>query len=75
MQIRDDTGGAEVAVGPQGRFLQPDGKPIYYLEMPELDQDDLGTNAGYNHLVKAFNNECWDMFYVEPEKPKGPAKK
>jgi len=78
MQIRDDTGGAEVAVGPQGRFLQPDGVPIYYLEMPELDISPTAkhSTAGYDYLVKAFNNECWDMFTPEDQRgTKKPAPK
>lgn len=57
MQIRDDDGMAEVAAGAQGHFLQPDGKPIYYLEMPDL----LDKKTGYQVLCEAFNNQHWDL--------------
>jgi hypothetical protein len=77
MQIRDATGMTEVAVGPQARFMQPNGKPIYYLEMPDLTDKE----SGYDRLVKAFNNECWDINTLEDERiissvpKKGPPKK
>ena len=75
MQIRDDVGSAEVAVGPQSTFLQPDGKEIFYLNMPSL----IDKETGYDRLSKAFNNECWDLYTPEENrsvpKPKGPPKR
>ena len=62
MQIRDIDGSAEVAVGAEGRFMQPDGKPITYLEMPELTD----KVTGYQRLIEGFENKCWD-FYTEEE--------
>jgi hypothetical protein len=77
MQLRDGVGMTEVAVGPEKRFMQPNGKPIYYLEMPDLTDKE----SGYQRLVKAFNNECWDINTLEEERTvstgvkKGPPKK
>jgi hypothetical protein len=69
LQVRDDTGMSEIASGVEGRFLQPNGQPIIFLPMPALN----GPVNGYQTLVKAFNNECWDYYTPEDEKtPKPP---
>lgn len=65
VQLRDTDGSAEVAVGPQDRFMQPDGKPITYLEMPELTDK---TCNGYQRLVDGFNNKCWDFYTPEEDR-------
>jgi len=69
IQVRDDTGDAEVASGVEGTFLDPNGKPITYLEMPPLGSD----ISGYQRLCDAFDNKCWDAF-AEPEE-EAPKKK
>jgi hypothetical protein len=66
IQLRDEDGGTECAAGAEARFYQPDGKPIYYLEMPDL----LDKETGYDRLCKAFKNECWDMYTPESERKK-----
>jgi len=74
MQLRDPTGMAWVAVGAQNAFMQPNGKPINILEMPDL----TSKTTGYQHLVKAFNNECWDIDTEEEDKKvvkKGPPRR
>lgn len=75
IQIRDSTNAAFVAAGVQGRFMQPDGKPISILAMPEL----ADKKSGYQVLCEAFNNQHWDIDTPEDErgstKPKpGPRK-
>jgi hypothetical protein len=66
IQLRDEDGGTECAAGAEERVYQPDGKPIYYLEMPDL----LDKETGYERLCKAFRNECWDMYTPESERKK-----
>lgn len=68
LQVRDDTGMSEIASGVEGRLLQPNGKPLYFLPMPDLNGN------GYDTLVKAFNNECWDYYTTEEEKGATPSK-
>jgi hypothetical protein len=80
MQLRDPTDMAFTGCGAQDRFLQPNGDPVNMLEMPKLNEKE----NGYERLVRAFNNECWDHETPESErvvskpvaqKPKGPAPK
>jgi hypothetical protein len=74
IQLRDPTGMSEAASGVQDKFMQPDGKPINILAMPDL----LDTETGYQRLVNAFNNECWDIETPDEEKTpkrKGPPKR
>lgn len=66
LQVRDDTGMSEISSGVEGRFLQPNGKTLTFLQMPDL------TGNGYDTLVKAFNNECWDYYTPEDEKTTKP---
>lgn len=68
IQVRDDTGMSEIASGVEGRFLQPNGQPLTFLPMPALN----GHINGYQTLVKAFNNECWDYYTTEDEKTTKP---
>lgn len=56
--VRDPTQQSVVATSPENVFMQPDGKPITVLEMPDKSAE---PNAGYKQLVRAFNNQCWDM--------------
>jgi GTPase SAR1 family protein len=56
--VRDPTQQSVVATSPENVFMQPDGKPITVLEMPDKSAE---PHAGYRQLVRAFNNECWDM--------------
>ena len=67
--VRDPTQQSVVATSPENVFMQPDGKPITVLEMP-----DKLVEPGYNQLVKAFNNECWDMETpIDERGPKPPS--
>jgi len=80
--VRDPVNTAFVANGAQGRFQQPDGKPIYIFELPDVS--DRPTNLLYQTIVDAFNNKLWDIdtpadqrTTTTPTKPpkKGPPKK
>lgn len=81
--VRDPANNAFVANGAQGKFLQPDGKPLYIFELPDIS--DCGPGPLYQTLVDAFNNKVWDMDTpldnrsTTPSKPstpkKGPPKK
>jgi hypothetical protein len=65
--VRDPTQQSVVATSPENVFMEPTGKPITVLEMPDKSAE---SNAGYNQLVRAFNNECWDM--ETPKDERGP---
>jgi hypothetical protein len=72
---------AFVSNGAQGKFLQPDGKPLNIFELPDILSDKPQVEL-YNTLVAAFNNKLWDMDTPEdqrgpakPTAPKGPIKK
>lgn len=74
MQVRDEDGGTECSAGAENRFYQPNGKPIYYLEMPDL----LDKESGYDRLCSAFSNKCWDYYTSDAEKevkPQAPSRK
>ena len=62
MVIRDPTNTVWTGCGPANRFLQPNGKPLYRLQMP----DEPG--AGYKTLIEAFNNKHWDIDTPEEER-------
>lgn len=57
LQLRDPTGAAWVAVGTRENFLQPNGKPVNVLAMPDL----ADKKSGYEVLVEAFKNKHWDI--------------
>lgn len=57
--VRDPVNTAFVANGAQGKFQQPDGKPLYIFELPDVS--DRPTSLLYNAIVDAFNNKLWDM--------------
>lgn len=73
IQIRDDDGMAECACG--NGFMQPDGKPIFYLEMPDL----LSGVSGYQVLCEAYEGKHWDFNTPEDERTtsttKGPVRR
>jgi len=68
MVIRDPSNTVWTGCGPEGRFLQPDGKPIYKLEMPNT------VGKGYQTLIEAFNNQHWDLDTPEEERTTTPKK-
>lgn len=57
--VRDPSNSAFVSNGAQGKFCQPDGKPLYIFELPDVRDSD--PKLIYQTLVDAFNNKCWDM--------------
>lgn len=75
--VRDPGNMAFVSNGAQGRFLQPDGKPVNIFELPDV-MSDQPASALYQTLVDAFNNKVWDMDTpedartIKPPVPKGP---
>lgn len=69
--VRDPGNMAFVSNGAQGKFLQPDGKPLNIFELPDILSDKPQVEL-YNTLVAAFNNKLWDM--DTPEDQRGPAK-
>lgn len=70
--IRNPTGSSLVSCGPEGRFMQPDGKPINVLAMPDL----VSKKNGYQTLKEAFDNKHWDIDTPEDErKLSAPVKK
>lgn len=77
--VRDPNNAAFVSNGAQGKFLQPNGKPINIFELPDVKDDN--PQLLYQTLVDAFNNKLWDMDtpsdarITETPKPKGPPKK
>lgn len=80
--VRDPNNTAFVSNGAQGKFLQPDGKPINIFELPDVKDDD--PQLLYQTLVDAFNNKLWDIDTPKdarvaekpkPSVPKGPPKK
>lgn len=56
--VRDPSDQSFVGISPENRFMQPDGKPIYVLEMPDILKD---PTTPYDRLNAAFHNQCWDM--------------
>jgi hypothetical protein len=64
MVIRDPYNFVWTGCGPQNRFLQPDGKPVFRLEMPN------SPGTAYKTLVEAFNNQHWDMDTPEESRTK-----
>lgn len=82
IMVRDDTNSSFVACGIRGRFRQPDGKQIKIFEIPN---DEENPHKVYETIVRAFNNEEWDIdtpedkrdISVSKPKPttKGPPKK
>lgn len=79
--VRDPGNMAFVSNGAQGKFMQPDGKPLNIFELPDILSDKPQIEL-YNTLVDAFNNKLWDMDTPEdqrgpakPTAPKGPPKK
>lgn len=69
--VRDTGNMAFVSNGAQGKFMQPDGKPLNIFELPDILSDKPQIEL-YNTLVDAFNNKLWDM--DTPEDQRGPAK-
>jgi len=79
IMVRDDTNSSFVACGIRGRFRQPDGKQVKIFEIPN---DEENPHRVYETIVRAFNNEEWDIDTPEDKrdistpKPKpGPPKK
>lgn len=79
MCVRDATQMTWVACGVEKTFMQPNGKSISYLPMPELTD----KVSGFQRLVEAFDNKCWDLetpvedrsITKGPPLKKGPPKK
>jgi len=55
MMIRDETNSSFVSAGVEGKFLQPDGKPVNIFEIPD------NPSKVYSTIRDAFNNKLWDM--------------
>jgi hypothetical protein len=66
MMVRDTTNAAFVAPGVEGKFLQPDGKPLYIFEIPDI-REYPDTNI-HSVIKSAFNNELWDIDTPEDER-------
>jgi hypothetical protein len=64
IQVRNQTGSSFVSCGPEGHFMQPDGKPIQVLAMPALAE----KKNGYMILSEAFNNTHWDIDTSEDDR-------
>lgn len=80
MMVRDDTNASFVAPGVEGKFLQPNGKPIYIFPVPDKIKQP-GASI-YEAIKKAFSNQTWDIDTPEDERvisspptKKGPPKK
>jgi len=81
MMVRDDTNSSFVAPGVEGKFLQPDGKPISIFRIPNIDLES-GTSI-YQTMKDAFDNKLWDVDTPEEQrtttkptpKKKGPPKR
>ena len=64
--VRDESNEAFVSPGPEGHFMQPNGKEISIFEIPNYVGGE-GTTP-YEAFVKAFDNELWDMDTLDEEK-------
>jgi hypothetical protein len=60
--LRDNEGSIWTGCGVTNRFMQPNGKPLNILEMPD------DPKLGYQRLNDAFNNKCWDITTPEDER-------
>lgn len=70
IMVRDGLNRAWCAAGPEGHFMQPDGKPLNMFEIPD------DPAMGYKTLVKAFDNKLYDSQRMKEESaPKLPTKK
>lgn len=76
MMVRDTSNSAFVSPGIEGKFLQPNGKPIAIFEIPDIRENpDISI---WQTIQMAFNNQLWDIDTPEDErtistpKPKGP---
>lgn len=81
--VRDTSNSSFVANGAQGKFLQPNGKPLSIFQLPNIS-DEGNISVLYQTLKDAFDNKLWDIDTPEdqrvtdkpkPTKPSGPPKK
>lgn len=70
MMVRDETNTSFVAPGVEGKFLQPDGKPLSIFQVPDISSSSITI---YSTLEDAFNNKLWDM--DTPEEERAPKKR
>jgi len=66
MMVRDDTNASFVAPGVEGKFLQPDGKPIYIFQVPDKIKEP--KSSIYTTIKAAFNNQLWDIDTPEEDR-------
>ena len=73
MMVRDEFMTSFVSPGVEGKFLQPDGKPINIFQIPNTPSE------VYANIQKAFDNKLWDMDTPEDDRvtttPSRPTKK
>lgn len=63
MMVRDEANTSFVATGVEGKFLQPDGKPLSIFQIP-----DNPSTSIYKVMRDAFDNKLWDMDTLEDDR-------